>query len=237
MKRKDLFFKVAALLVVFAAVIATSSCRSMYVREAQVSPFPMSEGADLGGVRKETIDYFRDVYPPEYWKPASDRSRMAIGPILINRQALTLLEGDSAEKVSAEAKTGDSKATVVVENRHGDPRFLFAENYSHQSQAVVLETIAQAQTFDVFALGQEAAIDLYEGNQTYGDLLDQGILYYVNGNMSREQGERGGYQVYLRLLDTATKKVICAVSSKGTSLEDASRQAASALLKRCTGAN
>jgi hypothetical protein len=204
---------------------------SNHVETVDVPNVPVQGKADLKGLPKETLDYLKDAYPPDSWTLPKRGTRLAVGPVLLSREALLYLEGDDKKTVTATAESGSSKSMAAVTNSKGSTLYFLAEKHSFETQAIIVESMTNDGSFDVFALDQTASVDLYRGDKSYDDLLREGIRYYVNGNMTLEEGG-GEVRVYLRFLDTATKQVICAVSAKGAKTDAASRDAAKALLER-----
>jgi len=192
---------------------------SDHVESADVPNTPRGGGADLKGMSKEDIDYFKDLYPPDYWVPPSHGGRIGVGPVLLSREALFYLESGKKQSISKKGAT------------EGRDLYYLDERQSFEAQGVIVEGFSEDGTFDVYTLDQKACYDLYKGNRDYPSLVDEGIKYYVNGNMTVAPGN-GEVRVYLRFTDTLTKQVICTASAKGARLDDTTRAAAGVMLER-----
>jgi hypothetical protein len=210
-------------------VTVTLGCNGAYVKDYPVENNVSESTADLKGTQKSVLEYFEDKYPPDRWDPAQITSRIAVGPILISREAMLFLERDSSIKGDQVASGVGSNA--VVKNHKGQTLYFLAKKESYSAQAVVTEVLTNEKDLRVYSLDRDVSEALQSGKMSYKKLLGDGIRYLVSGNLTVNEGSPD-ISVYLRLIDTATMKILCATSARGGSVEDVSRNAAHIMLAR-----
>lgn len=213
------------------ATLAAGYCGCATVHGVPTDNVPVPGTADLKGMPAETVQHFDEIYPPKNWPPSS-KNTIAVGSIVVSREAWLLLSDADSQQASATVTSGESMATVSVENRAGQPRFLSVERCSDEIQSILAESLANNGAFQVIVTGKEGP-PLPEGNaEKFMDLRKHGAHYYLTGHLVEIGGESGGVRLYLRIVDLATHKVECATSAEGTDLRDVARRASAQLLSR-----
>ncbi len=212
----------------FAAVMTGCTfVRPVHV-DAEISS---DKSVNPSGVPISNLDYFKQKYPPESWKLPTSRFRIAVGPMVVSTEAHAQLSGDGLEVVEAKAQTGTSQATLTI--RKGDRDVaLYIARTSLEVQAIVAETLAGGTRSRVYTVPEDECRALVEGHTTFQAMYDDGIRYYVDGTVVAQENAAQPAKVYLRFTDTGTREIVCAVSSAGSDLASATRDAASALVQR-----
>lgn len=183
---------------------------------------PGGEPPVLKGMPASQQEYFDAKYPPGKWPPVAKQSTLSVGPVLISREALTLLAGDDASRVVARAESATERVTVAAESRSGQTRYFVAENYSFEAQAVLVEELAKSRRFTLSLVDRDALRELRDGPQLLTALRGKGIAYYLEGSLIPGTKD-GGYTLYLRVVDTARGTVLSAVSGSGATLGEVVR--------------
>jgi len=224
--------------VLFMAVLAATALfgqgcveDSHHVESVDVPRTPIGGGATLKGMAKEDMDYFKDIYPPDYWVQPQSGTRVAVGPVLVSKEAMLYLGSDDRAAITAKAEAGTGKDITYTSSADGNAAYFLTEKTSFESQGIVVETISSDGSYDVYTLDKKASYDLYTGGKSYNSLIDEGIKYYISGNMTVDPGNEE-VRLYLRFVDALTKKVVCAVSAKGVALDSVSRDATNTMLGR-----
>jgi len=213
-------------LIGIAIASGTFGCRWATAVRAPNQPGPGT--AEMKGLSKETLDYFEEKYPPGYWKPGDNAAdRLAVGPILINREAAANVD---ATEGHADVTSGQAGTGILVGKTAGAV-FVYSEKFSLEAQAILAEEMGQG-PFTVFATDRSANDKLVRGTKTYRGLSRQGVSYFLTGNMAIEEGDAKKVRLYLRVVDTATQEIIAALSRTGNDVPTVTREAARALLSR-----
>jgi hypothetical protein len=206
-----------------------SGCKT-YVKEVEVSPCVSDRPAKLSGTPQETIDYFEKKYPPDSWKPANVRARVAVGPICLSREAVIQLTGNPPEEIRAQAQAGTARAVVTV--RRGDRDvFFFVAKTSQEVQSIIIQNLVTDGGFRVYALPENETQIILDGTLSYQRMYNDGIRYYLDGTVVTTNDPNNPTKVYLRFADTATREIICATSGEGNTLRTAALNAALAMAK------
>jgi len=194
-----------------AIVVGLGGCGTR-VKEVQVENRPVADrdgsASNLKGMSPETLAYFDAKYPRDSWQLPATPPVVAVGPTVFSKSAISLLEADASAKDSA-STVGDS-ATLLADN--GRATFVMSQKYSPAVQAIITESLARTNAFTVKAMDDAAGLDLYRGKLLYSNLYDQKVKFFVESNLTAEGGPDGPYQVFLRLIETRSGTVVCAVS-------------------------
>ncbi|MFQ5590321.1 MAG: hypothetical protein ACE5HE_04065 [Phycisphaerae bacterium] len=209
-------------------VVVLSGCA--WVRPVELSPEISADRAKAAGMPTDTLDYFKEKYPPDSWRPASGASRVAVGPACLSREAFVQLTGDTPEEVQAQTETGTTRSVLTV--RSGDSNlYFYIARTSREVQAIVVDQLVKHSSLKVVSIEEPEVNSLLEQKKTFEQLRHDGIRYYVDGTVKAEPDSQQATRVYLRFRDTLTKEVICSTSGTGSDLPSAARSAAVALAR------
>ncbi len=208
------------------AMMCLLGCRPA-IYPSSVSNNISDEPARQQGVSKETIDYFAEKYPPDGWKPKGGSVNLAVGPVLVSRQAMLIFDQAIPGKVKAEVQSGNSKAVVEVTKGDGGIAQYYVAETSEQAQAMIMETLKAKADVKIFTFEDRNVGTLVERRKSYDQMRREGVGYFVDGNFGSADGKE--LKVYLRMADTATGEIVCAVSGQGANLGEATGMAANKL--------
>ena len=214
-------------LTVTAALVAASLCGCAWVDPTPVPNTPGSGIASTTGAPRATVAYFQQVYPPKGWPPRNARYRAAVCPLLVSREAVIFLSGESSQEILAHAEVGNAKVMAVVQNKPGQPQFYVAERLSDKAQAILMEELLAKGPFEVINTSKTGFL----AEEFFDDLEKKAVPFCVLGCLDSEAKNAKEIWVYLRLVDTSTRAVRCAVSAQGATLDEAVRQGAAKLVK------
>jgi hypothetical protein len=211
------------------SLLVLAGCKT-YVKEVDVSPCISDRPAKLSGTPRDTLDYFENKYPPDSWKPAVVRARVAVGPMCLSREAVIQLTGNPPEEIRAQAQAGTARAVVTV--RRGDrDLFFFVAKTSQEVQSIIVQNLVSDGGYRVYALPESEIRIILDGTLSYERMYNDGIRYYVDGTVVVTQDPKNPTRVYLRFADTATREIICATTGEGKGLREAAERAALALAR------
>ncbi|MEI6390305.1 MAG: hypothetical protein WCT12_04290 [Verrucomicrobiota bacterium] len=210
-----------------AALMAANLCGCAWVNRTSVPNTPGSGTALTTGAPHETLTYFQQVYPPKGWPSENARYRAAVCPLLVSREAVLFLSGESSQKILAHAEVGNAKVMAVVQNKPGQPQFYVAERLSDKAQAILMEELLAKGPFEVINTSKTGFL----AEEFFDDLEKKAVPLCVLGCLDSEGANAKEVWVYLRLVDTSTRAVRCAVSAQGATLDEAVRQGAAKLVK------
>lgn len=223
------------LLAMFFPILLFCGCsEKVWVEDVQVQNQPTGTitSAELQNVPADTLDYFSKLYPPGKFIPANKGHRqVAVGPILIGTKAMIVLD-DSEDKAITTVKQGEHSDILI---RGPKVQSFLISSKSYEAQAIVVQTLVHDTRFDISALDEVTSVALYKGEKRYLDLRARGIYYYIAGNLVVEEEHSQKFRVYLRLVDTATQKILSATSASGKTLNTMVSEAASKLLNNVNG--
>jgi hypothetical protein len=218
----------SSLLRLAPAVLGVAAvCGCAWVTPAPTTNQPGAGQAQTSGAPGETLNHFQQVYPPKGWPPRNVRYRAAVCPLLISREAVILLAGESAQQVLAHAEAGNAKVTAVVHDRNDLPQFFVAEKLSDEGQSILMEELVNKGPFEVVHTSKSGFL----ANAFFEDLDQQGVPLCILGYLDPEAAGAKEVKCYVRVVDTATRAVRCAVSAQGATLADAVRQAGAKLVQ------
>ncbi len=207
-------------------IATTSGC--VWVRPTSVSPEISADQAKVGGLPKDTLDYFEEKYPPDTWKPSSNANRVAVGPAYLSREAVVLLTGDDPEELQARVESGTSRAVVTV-RKGGQIIGFYIEAWSQEVQAIVVDELAKHPGFRVFSINEPNEEFLVKNAKSFKEMRHEGIHYYVDGTVKADDDAEMSTRVYLRFRDTLTNEIVCATYGEGRDVPSAARGAAVSL--------
>jgi len=202
------------------------------VREVHVPNRPAADpdgaASRFKGLPPEAVAHFQAKYPRDSWNLPQTAPILAVGPAVFSRSAISLLEADAAAPDSA-AAAGDS-VTLLADA--GKATFVISQKYSPEVQAVIVEMLSASGAFLVKGIDDAAGLDLYRGTLQYTHLHQQKVQFFVESNLTATGVAAEPYQVYLRLIDTRTGVVVCAVSQAARDVRAAARAAAGRLVSQ-----
>jgi hypothetical protein len=207
-----------------SAAVLGSGCT--WVKPVAISNTPGDAPATTSGAPKETLDYFEQIYPPKGWPPTNVRYRAAVCPLLVSRDAVLLLAGDSAQQVLLRAEAGNAKVAALFQTPGSPTQFVVTETLSDKAQAILLEELLARGPFEVFAASRSG----FGSDGFLKELSDKGIPLCVIGSLDSDPKQAGEVRAYVRVIETDTGVVRCAVSDQGGNLDEAVRRAAAKLV-------
>jgi len=236
MKHRFPLGAMACLALMLAVALPAGGGCGTKVKEVQVDNRPVADRdgtlSNLKGMTPEMVAYFRAKYPDGSWDLAPAPPVVAVGPAVFSKSALSLLQADPDAKTPA-AGLGDS-VSMFADN--GKATFVMSQKYSPGAQAAVTEVLTQSGAFVVKAMDDAAGLDLYRGKLQYSNLYEQKVKLFVESNVTADGTADRPLLVFLRLIDTRTGTVVCAVSQSGRDLEPTARTAANLLVSRVASA-
>jgi hypothetical protein len=197
-----------------------------YVRSEPVGNTPKAGEATLSGSPGETLRHFEEVYPAKDWPPRNARYRAVVCPLLVSREAIVVLAGESAQQVIAHAEAGNSKVSALVQGPGQQAQLFMAETLSDKAQAVLMEALLGKGPFELRHTSRSG----FSSEQFFKEQATQGVPLSIIGNVDAQAQGAKEVRAFLRVIENETGMVRCAVSSTGTTLDAAVRSAAARLL-------